>query len=76
MASLSPEIQAAWRAGNPPGGVTFAFDDLVTLTAGEHTGNVGTLVAIEQLEPEVVYSVEIDTNFVVPARQSEIEMAD
>jgi ribosomal protein S4E len=76
MASTSPEVQAAWRAGNPVAGVNFAHDDLVTILAGEHTGNVGSLVSIEQLEPEVVYLVEIDSGFNVPAKQSEIERVD
>ncbi|MBS0212060.1 MAG: hypothetical protein JSR26_02620 [Proteobacteria bacterium] len=76
MAAPSPEIAAAWRAGRPVAGVTFAHDDLVTIMAGEHTGNVGSLVALAQVEPEVVYDVEIDTNFIVPAGQAQIELAD
>lgn len=76
MASLSPELQAAWRAGKTVGGVNFAHDDLVTILAGEHKGNVGSLVAIEQLEPEVVFLVEIDSGFNVAARQSEIELTE
>jgi len=74
MASLSPELQATWRAGKPVGGVNFAHDDLVTILAGEHTGNVGSLVAIEQLEPDVVFQVEIDSGFNVRARQADIEL--
>lgn len=76
MAAPSTDIIAAWRAGQTVAGVTFAFDDLVVLLAGEHTGNVGSLVSIRELDPEVVFDVEIDTNFVVPARQSEIQLAD
>ncbi|MBS0192977.1 MAG: hypothetical protein JSR34_01895 [Proteobacteria bacterium] len=76
MTAPSPEITAAWRAGQPVAGVTFAREDLVTILAGEHTGNVGSLIALAQVEPEVIYEVEIDTNFVVPAKQSEIERAD
>ena len=75
MASLSAEIQDAWRAGNLIDGVPFAHDDLVTILAGEHTGNVGSLVAIEQLEPEVVFLIEIDSGFNVMARQADIELA-
>jgi len=74
MSSPSPELQAAWRAGKPVAGVNFAHDDLVTLLAGEHTGNVGSLVSIEQLEPEVVFLVEIDSGFNVAARQADIEL--
>ena len=74
MASPSPELQAAWRAGKPVAGVNFAHDDLVTLIAGEHTGNVGSLVSIEKLEPEVVFLVEIDSGFNVAARQADIEL--
>ena len=76
MAALSPDVIAAWHAGQAVPGLNFAHDDLVTLLAGEHTGNVGSLVSIAQVEPEVVYNVEIDTNFVVAAKQSEIELAD
>lgn len=75
MGSLSAELQHAWRAGNPVDGVLFAHDDLVTILAGEHTGNVGSLVAIEQLEPDVVFLVEIDSGFNVMARQADIELA-
>jgi ribosomal protein S4E len=74
MASLSAELQTAWRAGKPVDGVHFGHDDLVTLLAGEHTGNVGSLVSIEQLEPEVVFLVEIDSGFNVPARQADLEL--
>ncbi len=76
MAAPSSDIVAAWRGGKPVAGVSFALDDLVTILAGEHTGNVGSLVAITQVEPDVVYDVEIDTNFIVPAKQSEIQLAD
>jgi ribosomal protein S4E len=76
MAAPSAEIIHAWRTHQQVAGVTFAHDDLVTLLAGEHAGNVGSLTSIEQLEPDVIYNVEIDTNFVVAAKQSEIEMAD
>ncbi|MBS0575185.1 MAG: hypothetical protein JSS45_01990 [Proteobacteria bacterium] len=76
MPAPSPDIIAAWRAGQPVAGVSFAHDDLVTLLAGEHTGNVGSLVSIREIAPEVIYDVEIDTNFVVPARQSQIQLAD
>ena len=74
--AVSNDILNAWRAQQAVVGVNFALDDLVTLLAGEHAGNVGSLVSIEQVEPEVVFMVEIDTDFVVPARQSEIELAD
>lgn len=76
MAAPAADIIAAWRAGQPVAGVHFAHDDLVTLLAGDHTGNVGSLIAIRELEPEVVFDVEIDTNFVVPARQADIQLAD
>jgi hypothetical protein len=76
MTAPTPDIVAAWRSGQPVAGVSFALDDLVTILAGEHNGNVGSLVSLAQVEPDVVYHVEIDTNFVVPAKQSEIERAD
>ena len=76
MTAPTPDILNAWREHRPVDGVTFSHDDLVTILAGEHTGNAGTLILIEQLDPEVVYQVEIDTNFVVPAKQSEIALAD
>ncbi|HTA64177.1 MAG TPA: hypothetical protein VK753_01615 [Xanthomonadaceae bacterium] len=76
MAAPSAEIINAWRARQPVDGVNFAHEDLVTLLAGEHAGNVGSLVSIGQLQPEVVFMVEIDTNFTVSARQTDIELAD
>ncbi len=76
MSSPSPELLLAWRAGHGVPGVNFAHDDLVTLLGGEHAGNVGAVVTIRQLEPEVVYDVEIDTNFIVSASQAEIALAD
>ena len=74
MASLSTELQDAWRVGKPVDGVSFAHDDLVTILTGEHMGNVGSLVSIEQVDPEVVYLVEIDSGFNVAAKQSDIEL--
>lgn len=74
--AVSNDILNAWRARQPVAGVNFGHDDLVTLLAGEHAGNVGSLTSIEQIEPDVVFLVEIDTNFVVPAKQSEIELAE
>ena len=74
--AVSNDTLNAWRAHQSVAGVNFGHDDLVTLLAGEHAGNVGSLTSIEQIEPEVIFLVEIDTNFVVPAKQSEIELAD
>jgi hypothetical protein len=74
MASPSAEIQASWRAGNPVAGVSFAHDDLVTILAGEHTGNVGSLVSIEEIEPDVIFAIEIDSGFNVSAKQADIEL--
>ena len=74
--AISNDILATWRARQPVAGVNFAHDDLVMLNTGEHAGNVGSLTSIEQVEPEVIYLVEIDTNFVVPAKQSELELAE
>jgi hypothetical protein len=76
MATPSPDIINAWRAHQTIYGVNFAHDDLVTILAGEHAGNVGSLVSIEQLEPEVIFLIEIDSGFNVAARQSEIELTD
>ncbi len=74
--AVSNDILSAWCARQSVAGVNFGHDDLVTLLAGDHAGNVGSLTTIEQIEPEVIFLVEIDTNFVVPAKQSEIELAD
>ncbi len=76
MATPSPDIINAWRAHRTVDGVRFAHDDLVTILAGEHAGNVGSLVSIEQLEPEAIFLVEIDSGFNVAAKQSDIELAD
>ena len=76
MATPSPDIINAWRAHQLVASVDFAYDDLVTILAGEHAGNVGSLVSIEQLEPEVIFLIEIDSGFNVAARQSEIERVD
>ncbi len=74
--ALSPDILNAWRARQAVAGVDFGHDDLVTLLGGEHAGNVGSLVSIEQIEPDVIFLVEIDSGFNVAAKQSEIELAE
>jgi hypothetical protein len=66
----TPEQQADFRAHRPLPGVNFAYDELVTITEGEHTGNVGSVIAVESLGDDPVYLVEIDSGFEVPVAQS------
>jgi arginase family enzyme len=63
-------------AQRPLPGVSFAHDDLVTILAGEHTGNVGTLLALAALGDDPVFVVEIDSGFEVEVPQSGLCRAD
>jgi hypothetical protein len=63
-------------AHRPLPGVAFAHDDLVTITRGEHAGNVGSLIRVEQLGDDPVYLVEIDSGFEVEVAQSGLQRAD
>jgi ribosomal protein S4E len=76
MSTMSAESLKSWLANEPVAGLQFAHDELVTILAGEHAGMVGSLISVEQIEPDVIYLVEVDSGFNVPARQADIERVD
>jgi hypothetical protein len=76
MTQPTTQQQQDFEAGRSPPGVAFAHDDLVTIGAGEHAGNVGSIVALVDLCDDPVYRVEIDSGFEVDVAQSNLTRAD
>jgi hypothetical protein len=71
----TPQQRQDFIAGRLPG-LAFAHDDLVTIGAGEHAGNVGSILALVALGDDPVYRVEIDSGFEVDVAQSNLERAE
>ena len=57
-------------------GVKFQHNDLVELTAGEHKGAKGSLVALIAIAPEPIYLVELESGFDHEIGQAFIKHAD
>jgi hypothetical protein len=76
MTQPTAQQQEDFKAGRPLPGVALAHDDLVTIGAGEHAGNVGSIVALADLCDDPVYRVEIDSGFEVDVAQSNLSRAD
>jgi hypothetical protein len=72
----TPQQLQDFLDGQPLPGVAFAHDDLVTIGAGEHAGNVGSILAVVALGDNPVYRVEIDSGFEVDVAQSDLTRAD
>ena len=65
-----------FRAGRALPGVTFAHDDLVEITGGEHAGMTGSLIGVASIGDDPVLVVEIDSGFEVEVPQSLLRRAD
>jgi hypothetical protein len=76
MTAPTPQQQQDFLDGRPLPGVAFAHDDLVTISNGDHAGNVGSIVAVLSLGDDPVYRVEIDSGFEVDVAQSNLARAD
>ncbi|HTD29351.1 MAG TPA: hypothetical protein VK660_08190 [Xanthomonadaceae bacterium] len=74
MTTLSVDDRNRWLAHEPIDRVRFTHDDLVTILSGEHSGMVGSLVSIEQIEPEVLFRIEVDSGFEIVVNQTDIEL--
>lgn len=72
----TPQQLQDFLAGRPLPGVAFAPDDLVMIGAGEHAGNLGSILAVVALGDDPVYRIEIDSGFEVEVAQSNLARAD
>ncbi len=52
----------AFLSHEPIPGVVFEHNDYVRVIAGEHVGDSGSLISLEELGEDPVYLVELETN--------------
>jgi hypothetical protein len=62
-------------AHRPLQGVVYEHDDYVQIVAGEHKGNRGSIVSVEELGDDPVYLIELEAGRDVHVSQSHIEAA-
>jgi hypothetical protein len=60
-------------AHKPIPGIAFEHNESVSITSGEHEGKRGSLVSVEELGPDPLYTLELQSGFDVQVRQSQIE---
>jgi hypothetical protein len=53
------ELERLWASVPGIEGVAFRFSDAVRVKHGEHAGEVGSVVALQSLEPMPAYVVEL-----------------
>jgi hypothetical protein len=53
------ELDWRWMRREPVEGVAFLLNDSVRIVSGQHAGGSGAVIAVERLEPEVTYRVEL-----------------
>ena len=63
-------------AHRPVEGVTFEHNDFVRICCGEHSGAKGSLVSVEELGNDPLYTLELESGFDIHVRQSQIERID
>jgi ribosomal protein L24 len=54
-------------------GVGFEHNDYVKVVSGEHRGDVGSIVSVEELGSDPLYIVELESVQDASIRQSELE---
>jgi hypothetical protein len=71
--SLDAAVLERWMADEPVPGVCFRLNDPVRIVAGPHRHHVGYVVALVDLSPEPLFTVELPrAGYEVHARQSEL----
>ena len=53
------EIAVLWFGFQPIPGVAFGLNDAVRITAGEHLGELGSVISVESVEPIPRYMIEL-----------------
>jgi hypothetical protein len=53
------EIDRRWMAREPVEGLAFLLNDSVQVTAGPHSGAVGSVVSLVEKTPQPIYAVEL-----------------
>jgi len=56
------EQSNAFLAHEPLPGVAFEHNDYVGVVSGEHAGDSGSLISVEQLGQDPIYLVELESN--------------
>jgi len=63
-------------AHKPIEGLRFEHNDYVQIVAGEHNGKNGSLVSVEELGEDPLFVLEMESDFDIRVRQSQLERAD
>jgi len=56
------EQSNAFLANQPVAGVSFGHNSYVRVVGGEHAGDSGSLVSVEELGDDPIYLVELESN--------------
>lgn len=65
-----------WLDGARLPNVHFLMNDYVEVIAGQHLGELGSVVSIYQVEPTLCYVVETETGKDIVVAESEIQIAN
>jgi hypothetical protein len=57
-------------------GVSVKHNEFVKVVVGEHEGNKGSLVSVEELGEDPLFLLELESGFDILVRQSQIERFD
>ena len=56
------DLEKRWTTKEGIPGVGFHFSDLVRIRSGEYSGEVGEVISLHSIEPEVVYGLVLPPN--------------
>lgn len=63
-------------AHRPVHGVTFEHNDAVDIVFGDHSGEAGSIISVEELGEDPLYLIELSSGHDVTIRQSHLQLAD
>ena len=70
------ELDYRWMSRQPVEGVAFLLNDSVRVMSGPNAGASGAVIAIEQLEPQVTYRVELGDGSEAKVAESDLLTAN
>jgi hypothetical protein len=70
------ELDYRWMSRQPLEGVAFLLNDTVRVVSGPNAGASGSVIAVEQLEPQVAYRVELGDGSEVTVAETDLLTAN